>query len=158
MNRRKIIFVTILLVTLVLFLDFSPMIYYRMCKNSAAWANYYNYDITSPKKLLYAIKKIDSKTVQVIQLESINDKSHYLHFVFKDLSNSGNYECFVLFDTITLKDFSQIVFSNFFSAPDHKDSKDINLNYDFITSYFITKKFESLVIDKLDGVTLTGKN
>jgi hypothetical protein len=147
--KRKYIIRVLILILLVVLIDFSPVIYYKIFPAQGSWPNFYNYGNTTAKELIAELERIKSDKLKITYLPDTARNSHYTQVIFFDKSDLNYYHTWILVDTIECKNYTKIVFGYIGKSDDYKLGKSINLDYDLLTNYFKTKAFEELVIDKL---------
>ena len=95
-----------------------------------------------------AIEKIKCDNISITYLpDTCAYGSHYTEVVFFDKTNNDYYHTWVLIDS---GNFTQIVFGCISKSGNHNAGKDINKHFDFLTNYFATRRFENIVIRKLN--------
>lgn len=136
-------------VAFIILIDFSPILYYKIITPNGNWPEFYRYHITTTK----LIKAIDNLKSDSISISYIPDRrknpSNYIAIVFFDKLKNDYYYTWVLVDSVRVKNYTEIIFGCVGKSIDYKKDKYVNVDYDFLTSYLIRKRFEKLVINKL---------
>ena len=149
-QKRYIVWLILFLLIIIL-ADFSPIAYYKIFPHNGSWPNFYNYNRKNPAELITAIEKIKSANISISYFSDTDkNDSFYTRVVFMDKPNNDYYHVWVLVDTVSQKSFTQIVFGYISKSIDYKFGKRINKDFDYLTNYLVRKRFENIVINKLN--------
>jgi hypothetical protein len=150
-KRQKLIRLTFFL-SLIILINYSPIIYYKIFPEEATWPNFYNYPGTSNEEILAAIERIGDKNISITYIrDTCTSTNSYVQVVFYDKLNNEFYHSWVGGEPTTYENrkYTQIIFGYLSNSVDDTTGKKINVDYDLLTNYLTEKHFEDLVINKL---------
>lgn len=138
-------YILILVVAAVLILiDYSSVIYYKIFSMKGQWPEFYQYNISSGK-LLEQIESLNENNYKVSIIP--NGKTDFVQVSLLEKSTQ-NYTHFWI--STSNQEQTTIVFGCVGENSDFKLCDYVNVDFDHLNSYFFIKKFENEVLDKLN--------
>ncbi len=138
--------IVILAAVLVIAVNYSPIIYYRVSNPVGTWAEFYNFKEMDFKTLKH---KIDSAPLLKIVTQPSKEYEDYYRIVFYNSDRKRYFYTQVLCDTVNFDSYTQIILTHVCSELNEKKVTVVNKGFGIIQNYFLIKDLETNILSKI---------